>query len=158
MCKLRFLWSSVTRSIRLITHTEMRSHPSQPANKLWLQDCKLPLFFPCLSASLLFWGWSKCHFTTDHLESNLQNIQRGQTKSPRKLSLAAGKSRCFRKCARKGQIQIHPSSGVGFQLLTSWAEGCLHIVVFNIPQESFLISICPITFWSHFAFGLPGIP
>lgn len=76
--------------------------PSEPANKPWLQeDCKLPLLYPCLSASLLFWARSKCHFTTDHLDTNLQNIQRGQTKSPRKLSLAASESSCFRKCAKK---------------------------------------------------------
>lgn len=156
---MRFLWSSVTEIHQAYnTHGEMCCHPSEPANKPWLQeDCKPPLLSPCLSASLLFWGCSKCHFTTDHLDTNLQNIQRGQTKSPRKLALAAGESRCFRKCAGKGQIQTHPSSGVGFQLLTSRAEGCLHIVVYNIPQESFLISICPITLWSHVTFGLPGV-
>lgn len=68
--------------------------------------------------------------------------------------LAAGMSRCFRKCARKGPIQAHPSPGRGFQLLPIWAEGCLHNVVFNIPQESFLISVCPIAVGLCVTFGL----
>ena len=68
-----------------------------------------PLLFPCLSASLLFWGWSKCHFTTDPLDTNLQNIQWGQTKWPRMLCLAAGESRCFRKPTRKkGKFRFIP--------------------------------------------------
>lgn len=87
-----------------------------------------------LNATSLLTRWRQTH----------ANLQRGQTESPRKPFLAAGESRCCRKRARKGQTETRPSSGVGFQPLTRRAEGCLRVAVFNTPQESFLISICPI--------------
>lgn len=121
------------------------------------EGCHLPLCFTIFqhrfcfqgdpNATLLLIIWIETHVTSSGVRPNHPES-----------CLAAGMSRCFRKCARKGQIQAHPSPGRGFQLLTIRAEGCLHNVVFNIPQESFLISVCPITVGLCVAFGLPSTP